>query len=578
MWSGQRGAREVGKRSILANTMLWVGGILLFSGQNSLQAEGGGAASSSEDKNGRAESNALAQPNIILILADDLGYGDVGCYNPKGKIPTPHLDCLAREGMRFTDAHSTSAVCTPTRYALLTGRYSWRSRLQMHVLGGLSPPLIPPERLTLAGLLRKAGYHTACIGKWHLGLGWVRKPNTPPFTDSIEKGPEGWNVDYTKPITQGPLTVGFDEFYGIAGSLDMVPYTFIHNDRVEIVPTVDKAFPLMWGRSAMTRRGPGAEAFEAVHVLATLTEKSIEYIRRRAPEARRGKPFFLYLALASPHSPIVPSEPWQGRSGLNPYGDFVMETDDCVGQILQCLEKEALAENTLIIFSSDNGPSPVADFATLRAKGHDPAGGLRGSKADLWEGGHRVPLLVRWPGHVPPGTRSDQMVGLVDLMATCAELVGMPLPDNAAEDSFSFLPVLLGKASRPVRETLILHSSSGKFAIRRGPWKLLLTPGSGGWSKPRDAEARRLGLPEVQLYNLAEDLAEQKNLQAQHPQIVQQLLQLLQRQVAEGRTRPGPAQKNDVPVDIWKRPSPAEKRSSPKRSMGNQACHLLRAA
>ncbi len=507
----------------------------------------------------RPGAGGASRPNIVLILADDLGYGDLGCYNPQGKIPTPHLDRLAREGMRFTDAHSTSSVCTPTRYALLTGRYSWRSRLQSGVLGGLSPPLIPPERLTLPALLRKAGYHTACIGKWHLGLAWPRKPNTQPFTDQIEKGPEGWNVDFSKPITQGPLSVGFDEFYGIAGSLDMVPYTFIHNDQVEVVPTVDKAFPMMLGRSAMTRRGPAAEKFEAVDVLPVLTRKSIEYIQQRAAEARSGKPFFLYVAFASPHTPILPSEGWQGRSGLNPYGDFVMQTDDGLGQILAALEKEGLADNTLVIFSSDNGPAPQADFGALRAKGHDPSGGLRGAKADLWEGGHRVPLLVRWPGRVQPGTTTDQLVGLVDLMATCAELVGQELPDNAAEDSFSFLPVLLGTTTGPVRETLILHSISGKFAIREGPWKLLLTPGSGGWSRPSDPEAHRQGLPEIQLYNLAEDLAEQKNLQAQHPQRVQRLLQLLEQQVAEGRTRPGPPQKNDVPVDIWKRPAPAGK-------------------
>jgi len=508
---------------------------------------------------GPSRGEKLGPPNIVLILADDLGYGDVGCYNAQGKIPTPHIDRLAREGMRFTDAHSTSSVCTPTRYALLTGRYSWRTRLQSGVLGGLSPPLVEPDRLTLPGLLRKAGYHTACIGKWHLGLGWPRKANTPPFTDAIEKGPEGWNVDYTQPILQGPLAVGFDEFYGIAGSLDMVPYTFIHNDRVEVVPTVDKAFPMMLGKSAMTRRGPGAVSFEAVDVLPTLTRKSLEYIQRRAEQARSGQPFFLYLALASPHTPIVPSEAWQGRSGLNPYADFVMQTDESVGQILESLEKHGLADNTLVIFSSDNGPAPLADFTALRTKGHDPSGGLRGAKADLWEGGHRVPLLVRWPGHVQAGAPSDQLVGLVDLLATCAELVEVKLPENAGEDSFSFLPVLLGKATGPVRETLIVHSVSGKFAIRQGPWKLLLTPGSGGWSRPSDAEARRQGLPEVQLYNLADDLAEQKNLQAQHPEMVQRLIQLLERQVAEGRSRPGPAQKNDAPVDIWKRPPPAAK-------------------
>ncbi|MCS7306899.1 MAG: arylsulfatase [Thermoguttaceae bacterium] len=522
---------------------------------DSEKPSGGQSAFSPKASSGVGEP----RPNILLILADDLGYGDLGCYNPQGKIPTPHLDRLARLGMRFTDAHSPSSVCTPSRYALLTGRYCWRSRLQCGVLGGLSPPLISPERFTLPALLQKAGYHTACIGKWHLGLTWPRKPNTPPFTDRIENGPEGWNVDYSKPIGQGPLTVGFDEFYGIAGSPDMVPYTFIHNDRVEVPPTVDKAFPMMLGRSAMTRRGPAAAQFEAVEILSVLTRKSLEYIQCRAPEARTGKPFFLYLALNSPHTPILPSEPWQGRSGLNPYADFVMQTDDCVGQILAALEKHGLAENTLVIFTSDNGPSPQADFATLRAKGHDPAGGLRGAKADLWEGGHRVPLLVCWPGRVPAGSCSNQLVSLVDLMATCAELVGQNLPDHAAEDSLSFRPLLLGKATGPVRDSLIMHSITGKFAIRQGAWKLLLTPGSGGWSSPRDPEAYREGLPEVQLYNLAEDPAEQKNLQAQHPEIVKQLLKLLEQQVAEGRTRPGPPVKNDVPIDIWKRPTPSAK-------------------
>ncbi len=499
------------------------------------------------------------RPNIVLILADDLGYGDVACYHPRGKIPTPHLDRLAREGMRFTDAHSTSSVCTPTRYALQTGRYAWRTRLQSGVLGGLSPPLVEPGRLTLPTLLRQAGYHTAYIGKWHLGFTWPRKANTAPFTDAIEKGPEGWAVDYTQPIQDGPCTRGFDEFYGIAGSLDMVPYTFIHNDRVEVIPTEDKAFPMMLGKSAMTRRGPGAKNFEAVDVLPTLTRKGIEYIERQAPAARSGKPFFLYLAFASPHTPIVPSEAWKGRSGLNPYADFVMQTDDCVGQILQTLEKHHLAEHTLVLFSSDNGPSPMADFSTLRAKGHDPAGGLRGAKADLWEGGHRVPLLVRWPGHVQAGSTSDSLVGLVDMLATFAELVGEKLPDRAGEDSISFLPVLEGKATAPVRENLVVHSVNGKFAIRQGAWKLVLAPGSGGWSSPRDPEARRQGLPEVQLYNLAEDLTEQNNLQAKHPEIVQRLIQVLEQQVAQGRSTPGPAQKNDVPVDIWKRPPPESK-------------------
>ena len=309
-----------------------------------------------------AAAGAGSKPNIVFILCDDLGYGDVACNNPQGKIPTPRVDRLASEGMRFTDAHTTSSVCTPTRYGVLTGRYNWRSRLQSGVLGGLSPRLIEPGRLTVASMLDQNGYHTACIGKWHLGMKWPLKSGAEGFGDRIEKGPEGWNVDYTKAITEGPNSVGFDYYFGIAASLDMVPYTFIENDRVTAVPTVDKAFAMMPGKGGMTRRGPGAAEFEAVHVLPTLTRKAVEYITRRTAPDADGKPFFLYLPYASPHTPIAPSPEWQGRSGLNPYADFVMQTDACVGEVLDALAARGAADNTLVIFTSDNGCSPQADF------------------------------------------------------------------------------------------------------------------------------------------------------------------------------------------------------------------------
>ena len=502
---------------------------------------------------GHAADTAPADhPNIVFILCDDLGYGDVACNNPQGKIPTPHIDRLAAEGMRVTDAHTTSSVCTPTRYGVLTGRYNWRSRLQSGVLGGLSPRLIEPGRMTVAELLRQNGYHTACIGKWHLGMSWARKPKTDAFEDRIEKGPEGWNVDYARPITDGPNSVGFDYYFGIAASLDMVPYTFIENDRVTALPTVDKAFPMMLGKKNTTRRGPGAGEFEAVDVLPTLTRKAVEYIAQRTAAAARGQPFFLYLPYASPHTPIAPSPEWQGRSGLNPYADFVMQNDACVGEVLDALAKHGVADKTLVIFTSDNGCSPQADFPALLEKGHDPSYVFRGHKADIWDGGHRVPFIVRWPGKVPAGTTSDQLVSLVDLMATCADILGVKLPDDAAEDSVSFLPVLQGKADRPVREALVHHSISGKFSIRQGRWKLELCPGSGGWSAPRDAQAAKEGLPNVQLYDMDADVRERQNVQADHPDVVRDLTALLKRYVAEGRSTPGTPQKNNASVDIWK--------------------------
>lgn len=504
---------------------------------------------------GHAAGSGPDKPNIVFILCDDLGYGDVKCNNPQGKIATPNIDRLAAAGIRFTDAHTTSSVCTPTRYGVLTGRYNWRSRLQSGVLGGMSPRLIEPGRLTVAGLLHRAGYHTAGIGKWHLGMDWPRKPGTPAFDDRIERGPEGWNADYARPIAGGPTSVGFDEFFGIAASLDMVPYTFIRNDRVTVAPTVDKAFPMMFGKEkGLTRRGPGAEGFEAADVLPTLTREAVEYIARRAADASAGKPFFLYLPLNAPHTPIVPTPQWQGRSGLNPYADFVMQTDACIGQVIRALDDRGLAGNTLVVVTSDNGCSPQADFPALLAKGHNPSSILRGHKADIWDGGHRVPFVVRWPGKTRPGSTSGELVSLVDFMATCAEIVGERLPDNAAEDSVSLLPALLGKSGKPLREALVHHSIDGKFSIRQGRWKLELCPGSGGWSQPRDPQAIKRGLPKVQLYDMTADLGEQKNLQAAHPEVVQRLTALLERYVADGRSTPGKPQKNDVPVDLWKHP------------------------
>jgi arylsulfatase A len=487
--------------------------------------------------------HAADRPNIVFILADDLGYGDVRCNFPEGKIATPNIDRLASQGMRFTDAHTTSSVCTPTRYSLMTGRYNWRSRLQQGVLGGLSPRLIEPGRQTVASLMKEHGYHTACIGKWHLGMDWAKHEGKGVTELNIEKQDQHWNVDYSKPIANGPTTVGFDYYFGIAASLDMVPFTFIENDRVTQVPTVEKKW---------IRKGPAAEDFEAVDVLPTLVRKSAEYIKERSADSKAERPFFLYVPLASPHTPIVPTKEWKGKSGISEYVDFVMQTDAAVGEILASLDREGIVESTIVVFTSDNGCSPAAGIDVLRKSGHEPNGPLRGTKADLWDGGHRVPFIVRWPGKVAAGSVSNQLVSLVDWMATCAELVGAKLPDNAAEDSVSMLPALLGNAKDRNRETLVHHSITGRFAVRERQWKLCLSPGSGGWSAPRDPEAVKRGLPPDQLYDLASDLAETKNIAAEHPEIVARLTRHLETMIADGRSTPGSPQANTVPVMVRK--------------------------
>lgn len=494
---------------------------------------------------------ADSKPNIVVILADDLGYGDVKCLNPQGKIATPHLDRLAREGMGFNDAHSASAVCTPTRYGLLTGRYCWRSKLQSGVLGGLSPRLIEPGRETIASLLKRAGYATACIGKWHLGMDWELKPGKQVSELSIESREQVFHVEYTKPIRHGPNTVGFDYYFGISASLDMVPYAFIENDRLKGNPTEDRAFAMRPERpKAWTRKGPTVPGFEATEVLPTLVRAAVKYVGERA--AQPETPFFLYLPLASPHTPIAPSKDWQGKSGMGSYADFVMETDDAVGQVLRALEKHKLGQKTLVIFTSDNGCSPQADIADLNKRGHHPSYHFRGAKADIYEGGHRVPFLVRWPGVIKAGSKSEQLVCLNDLFRTCAEIAGVEVPEDAGEDSYSFLPFLRGEKGEYARKNVIHHSINGSFAIREGEWKLCLCPGSGGWSAPRPQRDDTSKLPLGQLFNLKEDSGEKTNLYEKHPDVVARLIRLLERQVDQGRSTPGKAQKNAVIVDVWK--------------------------
>lgn len=489
---------------------------------------------------GSFPNSAFASPpNLIFILADDMGIGDVS--HNGGLAPTPHLDQLASEGMRFTDAHTTSSVCTPTRYSILTGRYNWRSPLKRGVLYGNDAPLIPTDRLTVAGLLKKRGYRTGVVGKWHLGLGWQRVASdqvyhgTPESERSkprrtLEKS--GWLIDYDQPVSGGPTELGFDSSFIIPASLDMVPYVYLQNDQVKQTPTTVKAFH---------RRGAAAEDFEAIHCLRDFAHQARRFIASD-PE----HPFFLYLPLSSPHTPIVPSKDWQGESSLSAYGDFLMETDWVVGEVMAELEKQQLAANTLVLFTTDNGCSPQAKIPELKAQGHSPNGNLRGHKADIFDGGHRVPFLVRWPGVVTPGSLSKPLVSTVDFFATAAEITGAQdeITSDVAEDSFSFLSRLKGSVE-PSRPFLIHHSINGSFAIRQGRWKLCLCPGSGGWSKPRPARALRdTSLPPVQLYDMHADVAESNNL-VEHREIADGLVKTLAAAIANGRTTPGDRGSND---------------------------------
>ena len=482
-----------------------------------------------------------APPNILYILTDDLGYGDVASFNPQCAWPTPNIDRLAREGVAFTDAHSASALCTPSRCALLTGRYAWRGPLKKGVLQGYDAPLIESGRLTVPGFLRQHGYATAMFGKWHLGLDWVRT------------GPKPEDVDFSKPFAGGPTARGFDRFFGLSASLDMPPYVWLDGDRATRVPTAtigDSPPPKLW------RAGPIGPDFRMEDVEPRLTEKTLAYLAERAA-ARDGKPFFLYLALAAPHTPILPTRDFEGKTRATIYGDFVTQIDADVGRILGALETNGLAKNTLVIFTSDNGFAPAAGLDEQIAAHHDPSGGWRGYKSDLFEGGHRMPFIVRWPGVTTAGTRCTQLVEQLDLFATCAEMLGATLPDNAAEDSVSMLPLLRGEKNAAPRTSLVNHSADGEFAIRDGRWKLLLCPGSGGWSPPTPNPSEWLKtdaadlskLPPFQLYDLAADRAEKNNRAAAHPEIVQRLGATLCTLIERGRSTPGAPQ--PVNLSAW---------------------------
>jgi arylsulfatase A len=488
---------------------------------------------------------AESLPNIVVILADDLGYGDVSCYNPESKIPTPNMDRLAAEGMRFTDAHTPSAVCTPTRYGLLTGRYCWRTRLKYRVLDGFDPPLIEPGQVTVPSLLKRHGYTTACVGKWHLGLQWTDKEGKPVPAVPLDRSQPpraGYEVDYTRPFTGGPTAVGFDRYFGISASLNMPPFCFLQNDHVLRLPIINQ--PKNRDANFMAvDEGVRSPDFTIHGVMPRLAGEAVAFIEEQAAHLNQ-KPFFLYAPLTSPHLPVVVNSEYLGKSKAGEYGDFVVESDAFVGAILETLDRTKLTGNTLVLLTSDNGglyhfwEAKEADDvkhykmsargAHIKEYGHQGNAHLRGTKADIWEGGHRVPFIVRWPGRTPAGSVSRELVELTDLLATTAAVVGENLLDEAGPDSRNILPALLAaKPAVPVREYAIHHSLSGVFAIREGPWKMIPHRGSGGFSQPKALDPLKEGGPAGQLYNLETDPAETLNVYAEHPDIVKRLSQQL---------------------------------------------------
>lgn len=448
-------------------------------------------------------AHAAEKPNIVFILADDLGSGDLSCYNKDSKIPTPHLDSLAAEGMRFTDAHSNSSVCTPTRYGVVTGRYAWRSRLKRGVLNGYSPALIEEGRETVASLLKKQGYNTACIGKWHLGMNFAKN---------------GKKWDHTKPITRGPNTLGFDYFIGISASLDMPPYTLIENNRVASQPTekiAASSYPKYW------REGAIAKDFSHQDYLPLVGKQAVKFITSQSAD----KPFFLYLPLPAPHKPVVPTAEFRGKTKANDYGDFVHEMDWVIGQVVDSLKKKGFFKNTLLIVTSDNASFAIPERYGVVQTGHAPNYIYKGQKTDAYEGGHRVPYIVTWPGKTAAGVISKQVVCTTDLMATAADVSGTTLGKDAGEDSYSIVPVLLGKqGEKSLREATIHHSASGMFAIRKGKWKLIVGRGSGGRTKVDKSDKNK-----IQLFDMVNDVRETKNVHKAHPEIVQELTTLLEK-------------------------------------------------
>lgn len=483
-------------------------------------------------------ASVAEKPHVLLILADDLGYGDLGCYNADAHIPTPNLDALAREGMRLTDAHSPSSVCTPTRYGILTGRYAWRTPLKQGVLWTYDPSLIAPDQNTLAHLFKSQGYRTAVFGKWHLGWDWPVKVGhrtdtfpigykAPALCQQLEAA-----IDLSQPLKGGPLSAGFDDQFGVDVP-NFPPYCFIEDGRiVGAVPQKMKP-DTIYGNQGLMQEGWDLHA-----VLPTICRRANAYIRDHL-KTKADQPFFVYLPLTSPHTPIVPNEAFLGKSRAGDYGDLVAEVDTYVGEWIQTLKEAGAYDNTLIIFTSDNGSCMRAGDLHQRGPewhrvgsvksmfGHDSNAPLRGMKADIWEGGHRVPFIASWPGHIPAHIQREGLFSLTDFMATFAHLLGVDLPAGDAEDSRDQWPLLRGDSLPvPARDHLISHSGNGVFAVRKGLWKLIDGKHSGGWSYSQKLDTFVASTP-GQLYHLGEDLGETHNVFAEQPEKVAELRSLL---------------------------------------------------
>jgi arylsulfatase A-like enzyme len=460
-------------------------------------------------------THATERPNIVVIFVDDMGFGDPQCFNAESKIPTPNIDRLAREGMRFIDAHAPGSVCHPSRYGLLTGRYPFRTPLPWR-----RRPCIEEGRMTVASLLKTNGYRTAMVGKWHLGF----------HVEDYDHPPEN--------IEGGPVDRGFDSYFGIPASTDIPPYYYIQDDRVVAAPSdrIEANRSDGWSpiQGAFWRAGGIAPGLKLVDVLPKFTDKAVDVLQDHHGQSPE-QPIFLYLAYPAPHTPWLPTEEFRGRGGAGMYGEFTVMVDHMVGRVLRKIDDLKMAEETIVIFTSDNGP--VWYDADVERFGHDSAGPWRGMKGDAWEAGHRMPFVVRWPGKVAPGTVSEQTICHTDLLATCADVIGTDLPHDAGEDSFSMLPTLLGKqGDRPLRPATVTVSARGVLSVRQGPWKLITGLGSGGFSQPSRVEPEPGG-PKGQLYNLNDDPGETANRWSEHPDVVARLTKLLQKYNNDGRSR-----------------------------------------
>ncbi len=509
--------------------------------------------------NGSLTATPNTRPNIVFILADDLGFGDIKSFGKERcQIETPGFDQLAREGVRFTDAHANASVCVPTRKAIMTGKYAWRfGRSAPSGPWGFIGSQFPKGQHTLGHMLRKAGYKTGYVGKWHLGT----KMQT---TDGKVQGPK--NVDYKKPLLDGPKQHGFDYSFILPGSLDMYPYVYARNN--EWLGKVNS----QKGWSAFNRVGPAADDFEDHEVLNTFSTEVEGFIKRNAKNAQNGKPFFIYMALTAPHTPTSPSDKFKGKSKIGVYGDFVMETDDCVNRVLNSLKANGLDRNTLVIATSDHGPASYAgrelkatfnQLKELEKEGHYSSGPYRGYKFSIYEGAFRVPFVARWPGVVPKGLECKELIALQDLMATLADITKVKFENHQAPDSISFYSLLKNPQGPATRDFMILDGVQGR-ALRIGDWKLALCPGSGSsgrWGNvPKSDTAWREALgsygkridsrselhqaPFVQLFNLEEDPSESKNLAQQHPERIQAWIKRAQKLIERGRSTPGQPLKN----------------------------------